>query len=102
MAAYASLTCAMALLRVALFDARLQVVITSGDFFLCLTWCFHCFVPAALLTAKIVNNVKFSLCHLLFLIQGTNCDKLWLKLATATVWPHVFSDPNPRNSLSQE
>ena len=35
MAAYSSLTCAMASLRVALFDA--MFVITSGDLFLCLT-----------------------------------------------------------------
>ena len=35
MAAYSSLACAMASLRVALFDA--MFVITSGDFFLCLT-----------------------------------------------------------------
>ena len=35
MAAYSSLTCPMASLRVALFDAML--VIRSGDFFLCLT-----------------------------------------------------------------
>ena len=35
MAAYSLLTCAMASLRVALFDAML--VIRSGDFFLCLS-----------------------------------------------------------------
>ena len=35
MTAYSSLACVMASLRVALFDA--MFVITSGDFFLCLT-----------------------------------------------------------------
>ena len=35
MATYSSLACAMASLRVALFDA--MFVITSGDFFLCLS-----------------------------------------------------------------
>ena len=100
MTAYSSLPCAMASPRVPLFDA--MFVITSGDFFLCLTCWFDFFLPAALLTAKVVNDVKFSLCCLLFLNQETNCGKLWLKLATATVWAHIFRDTNQRHSLSQE
>ena len=102
MAAYSSLDCAMASLRLLVFDAMAMSVITSGDFFLCLTCLFHFFLPTALLTAKIVSDVKFSLCRLFFLNQETNCGKLWLILATATVWAHIFRDTNPRHSLSQE
>ena len=100
MAAYSSLASAMASLRVALFDA--MFVITWGDLFLCLNCWFDFFLPAALLTTKVVNDVKFSLCRLLFLNRETNCGKLWLKLATATVWAHIFRDTNPRHPLSQE
>ena len=49
------------LMDTTLFDA--MFVITLGDFFLCLTWWFDIFLPAALLTAKVVNDVKFSEFH---------------------------------------
>ena len=78
MAAYSLLDCAMASLRVPVFDAMAMSVITSGDFFLCLTLHVWFFSSRSFVDSKSCQRCQVFFVSPAFLEPG---DKLWQIMA---------------------